>query len=297
MTQDDTSSVTHDIEPATVDVRAQRLRPVTIAASALALGALMLPEPARLSPGRRHLLRLGRAAYAGWSMWEYTRRTPLPVVPTEVGGALGGAALTLAVAPVDEAADAWVTDRLRRAGVRRPRVGLALAGATIGALMAVDSQLRPDKTGSWLEADELFEEAPLPDDAGDLVRAMLQAAPSSAAATLSAQLDVATACVLKDDPQFGDVSFIVPDDGQRVVPHTQTWPVRAHLEAQGVPLEIELSVADGRLVSLTVAHRIEDMADDDDRWEREIADLLDSWPRPEDVRLVVETADGLRPLV
>lgn len=43
-------------------------------------------------------------------------------------------------------------------------------------------------------------------------------------------------------------------------------------------------------------HRDQDLGEDDPRWEIEILDVLERWPAPGQVRLVVETAEGYRPV-
>lgn len=273
----------------------------TVAASALALGALALPEPARLSPGPRHLLRLGRAAYVGWYTWDLTRRTPIPPVQPQVLGAVAGAGLTLASAPVDETTDAWITDRLRRLGVRRPRLAMALAAAGMGGLLALDNQVRHDDDDEDLmEPDDFFETGAVPPAARVLVEAMLDAAADDAAgaqtSVLREQLGRAQGSVLADGVPSTDVFFEVPDDTPRVVPHHQTWPVRGHLEAGDLPLQLELQIGEGRLAGLSIMLRDADLADDDERWEVEIFDVLPAWPSPEQVRWVVETPEGFRPV-
>ena len=58
-----------------------RIEPGAVAASALAFGALSLPDPNQLTSARRRLLRLGRAAFLGWYTWDLTRRTPVTAHP------------------------------------------------------------------------------------------------------------------------------------------------------------------------------------------------------------------------
>lgn len=285
----------------------RRVEPGLVAASALALGALSLPDPARLGPGRTHLLRLGRAAYLGWYARDLSRRVPLPDVPASLLAAAGGAAAALATAPVDEATDRWLDARLRRWGVRRPRLLLALAGAGMGAALALDSQTTTPTAEGLLQPDDLFETVEVPIAARALIVALLDVATSppageaqpglaGSATTLRAQLDRARASVLGGEPMTTDVFLVVPDDVRRVVPHAQTWPVRAHFEADGLPLLVELTVGDGRLAGLSIMPRSDDLPGDDDRWAVDLLDVLEAWPTPEQVRLVVETAEGHRPV-
>lgn len=285
----------------------------TVAASALALGALALPDPARLGAGRRHLLRLGRAAYLGWYAHDLIRRTPLPEVQAPLFGAATGVTAALVTAPVDEAVDTWADTRLRSWGVRRPRLLLAAAGAVMGAALAVDNQIRPvtDEDEGLLEPADLFETVEVPAAARALLVAMLDAAGSTAPAAeqgvvsaglaasariLRGQLDHAQASVLEDGGLSTDVYLSVPADAPRVVPHAQGWPVRAHFETGGLPLQVELWIADGHLSGLSVMLRDDDLAEEDERWATDILDVLEAWPTPEQVRLVIETAEGPRPV-
>lgn len=286
--------------------RQGRFAPRTIAASALALGALSLPDQTRMSPGRRHLLRLARSTYVGWYTADMARHTPLPSVPAPLFGAVAGAAAALATAPVDEASDRWLADRLGSWGVRRPRLAMALIGAGMGALLALDQQRQQSSQDQeLLDPEDLFETVEVPEAARALVTAMLEAvvaedaaAPGldGAAAILGEQLEQAKASVLRHELMYTDVFFSDLEDTTRVVPHAQTWPVRAHFEAGDVPMMVELTIGDGRLGGLSIMHRDQDLGEDDPRWEVELLDVLETWPAPHEVRLVVETAEGYRPL-
>ncbi|WP_131106075.1 hypothetical protein [Ornithinimicrobium sufpigmenti] len=287
-----------------------RCEPRTVVASALALGALTLPDHTRMGSGQRHLLRLARSAYVGWYTADMARGSSVPDVSPVAFGAVSGMAAGLITAPMDEATDRWVADRLRAWGVPRPRLALALIGAGMGALLALDQQRQQASVDEdeLLEPDDFFESVDVPDHARALVQAMLDAAGSPAgdapvpaglagtAATLRGQLDHARASVLRDQPLSTDVHFEVPPETPRVVPHTQGWPVRAHFEAGGLPLQVELWIGNGYLSHLSIMLRDDDLAEDDQRWEIDILDVLESWPAPEQVRLVVETPDGSRPV-
>lgn len=301
-----------DLEPTAVSAQEGRIRPVTVAASALALGAVVLPDPARLSPVALHLQRLGRAAYLGWFTWDLTRRTPMPEVPASLFGAAAGAGLGLAMAPVDEATDAWAMRLMDRIGVRRPRLAIALAGAAAGTLAVLDNQTRPTEEDilDLMTPEDLFEAVEVPPRARDLIGAMLDAADpdgalgpaapvtSASVEALREQLSFARASMLSEDVAdlATDVFLDVPEDAPRAVPHQQTWPVRGHFEAGDLPLQLELSIGDGRLVGLSIMQRDADLAEDDPRWEADILDVLQEWPAPEQVRWVVETAEGYRPV-
>lgn len=285
--------------PADADAPAQRPpRAASLAASALAAGALTLPDPARLAPGPRHLLRLGRAAYVGWYSWASLRHRAMPEVSPSVFGAVAGAGLTLASAPVDEATDAWLSERLRRLRVGNPRLALALAGAGMGALLALDTRPDEDEDATHVGTPEdFFDTVEVPATARALVEAMTDAAlhaqldapvDPAQAEVLRAQLDAAQASVLAGGVPTTDVFFEVPEDLPRLVPHHQTWPVRGHFEAGGVPLQLELQIGAGRLAGLSILQRDEDLPADDERWEIDLLDVLEAWPTPEQVRWVVD---------
>lgn len=304
------SEMTPASDPDTTAPARRRVEPRAVAASALALGALAFPDHTRMSPGRRHLLRLARSAYVGWYAWDTVRRTPMFEVPAPVFGAVSGAAAALVTAPADEAVDGWVADRLRSWGMPHPRLALALVGAGVGAVLALENQSRPapGDEDEMLEPADFFEPIDVPDHARALVEVLLDAPTSSGedtpvpaglaetAATLRVQLDQARASVLRDQPLSTDVHFEVPAEAPRVVPHAQGWPVRAHFEAGELPLVIELWIGDGRLAHLSIMLRDDDLAEDDERWGTDILDVLETWPTPEEARLVMETAEGSRPV-
>ncbi|MGD8149491.1 hypothetical protein [Ornithinimicrobium sp. Y1694] len=293
---------THDFTDVSVSDPADSkpaLNPRTIGLSALALGALALPDPARLSPGQRHLLRLARAGFVGWYAWDLTRRTEgWPPVSPEFLGAAGGAAVTLATAPLDEATDAWADRTLRRFGIDNPRPVIAGLAALMGAGLAADAQSRPAVADAWVPVDDVFESIELPGYARSLIEKMLDSAPvefTPAATALRAQLDVATASTLVDQ-ESTDVFLQVPDDAPRTVPHGLTWPVRGHFELGEIPVQLELSIGDGHMVGLNIMMRDAYLADDDPRWEVDLLEHLDAWPTPDQVSWVVETSQGLQPV-
>ena len=293
--------------PTTQAARRGRIEPGAVAASALAFGALSLPDPDRLTPARRRLLTLGRAAFLGWYTWDLTRRNPVPEVPATALWAVTGASLSLAFAPLDEATDRWLSGHLRRRGVQRPRLALALIGAGLGAGLALDAQMSgaADEDADLLDPENFFDTVEVPAAARALVTAMLEAVMAEdtaapgldrAAAILREQLDQAKASILRHEQMATDVFFSDLEDATRVVPHAQTWPVRAHFEAGDLPLMIELTIGDGHLGGLNIMHRDQDLGEDDPRWEVELLDVLERWPTPEEVRLVIETGEGYRPV-
>ena len=279
----------------------------TVAARALALGALTLPDHTQMSRGQRHLLRLARSGYVGWYAADMFRRTSMPDVPAPFFGVVTGVATALITAPADEAVDRWFADRLRSWGMRRPRLALALTSAGVGALLALENQMRatPDEDADLLDPENFFDTVEVPAAARALVTAMLEAVMAEdtaapgldrAAAILREQLDQAKASVLRHEQMATDVFFSDLEDATRVVPHAQTWPVRAHFEAGDLPLVIELTIGDGHLGGLSIMHRDQDLGEDDPRWEVELLDVLETWPTPQEVRLVIETGEGYRPV-
>lgn len=99
---------------------------------------MALIEPRKLTAGRRVTYRLGVVAMAVWMVWASARsskatehRWPEPVSCAVVSVGAGAAVFGLAEAA--EAVDARVHDGLVRAGVRKPRLWLAVGGAALSA--------------------------------------------------------------------------------------------------------------------------------------------------------------------
>ena len=263
----------------------------TALASGAALGALTLPAHHRLSPGRRHLLRVATAAWGGWYGWNLARTLPIPFVPTAALGAAATAALTLASAPVDEAFDAGLERRLLAWGLNRPRLILAAAAAGLGTLALLDT-VRAAEEEDWVDAEELFDDADLSPAIAALIAALLNAEDSESSRALLEQLGQARAQVF-DEGFSASVYLTVPEEAATVVPRLQEWPIHAHFEVDGLPLRVDLTIGEGRLTAAHIMLRDEELDEDDPRWEIDIEEVLHTWPGVEQVRLMRETPQGL----
>lgn len=268
-----------------------RARDAVLGAAALA--ALTLPDPARLSPARRHLLSLGSAALSGWVGWRVAQDEEVPFVPPPAFGAAAGAAVALALAPIEDATDRWLVARLRRAGVRHPRPVMALAAAGLGALAwAKDG---PGRDDDRVDVKDLYREIELDPALGEIVRAMLTAGDPAAPAVL-AQLESARAQALGDHFE-SSVMFSVGPDLPKVVPHTQSWPVRARWHIGEHPVELTLQIHAGRLDHVALMPVEDDYPEGTDPFAvTPVDDPDNTWPALADVRLLAETPEGMRPV-
>lgn len=265
------------------------------ALAAVAFAALTLPDPARMGPGRRHLLRLGSAAVTGWLGWRAAEdQDGVPFVAPSAFGAAAGAAAALALAPVEDATDRWLHGRLRRAGLHNPRPAMALAAAALGAL-ALATDRRSGTQGEELVAvEDLYEERDLDPALRALIRAMLEAGDPAAVGPALAQLDGARAQALGDGFE-STVSLVVDPDLPRVVPHTQAWPVSARWHIGEHPVVLQLQLHGGRLDHVALVPDEERYPDDQDPFEvTPVDDPDNTWPGPGEVTLTVETPEGVR---
>ncbi|GAA1175804.1 hypothetical protein GCM10009584_16550 [Ornithinimicrobium humiphilum] len=262
------------------------------ALAAVAIAALTLPDPQRSRPGTRHLLRLGSAAVAGWAGWRAASSSDVPFVPPAAFGAAAGAAAALALSPVEDATDRWLDTGLRRAGVRHPRPVMAVAAAALGAFAWLTDRPAADEDEEWVPVDELYQERELDPALRALVGAMIGAGDPAAATALRQQLATARAKALGDEFE-STVMLSVDEDGPRVVPHTQVWPVRARWSIREHPVELLLQLDRGRLDHVALMPLEEAYADDVDPYEDSPVDDPDnSWPTVAEVSLVRETPDG-----
>lgn len=262
---------------------------------AAALAALTLPDPARLGPARRHLLRLGSAAVGGWAGWRVASDEEVPFVPPPAFGAAAGAAVALALAPLEEGTDRWLHGRLRAAGLRNPRPLMALAAAGLGALAwATDSRTGTDD--ELVDVEDLYHERELDPSLLEVVRAMLAAGPSEAGAVLAAQLEGARAQALGEEFE-STVMLVVDGSATHAVPHTQVWPVRARWHIDGHPVELLLQIHAGRLDHVSLMPVEDDYPQDVDPFEvTPVDDPDNTWPGVAEVILLEETIEGIRPV-
>jgi hypothetical protein len=259
-------------------------------ASTAAVVGLTLIDPRRLDGAAQAAYRLATAAFAGGYV-AATAPADLPVgteTRAAVGLATGG--LTVGLADQAEALDARISDWLANRGVTRPRWALAgLGAAAVLAGYAWDRAERKrllaalEASGDAGADDELRPVAPE-------VRAVLDALLVDGVPGVDAlrrQLGSVQERV-QGEGFFTDVWFEVDEDAPRVSPRTQVWPVAGRFQQDGTWLEAQLQVHQGRLESLSLAIA-DDQAGGEPDWEA--PELLDRWPRVDELAIVVEAAD------
>lgn len=267
--------------------------PVFGASSAAALGALSLIDPSRLSPARRRLYRAGVAATTAWWAGVTTDRAAL--VPANVVAGVASGAAVLALSDASENLDARIVGRLEAAGVRHPRRWLAAA-----SVASVLVGYAADRAGARAAAQalEVGEESvrtrALTPAVREAVHGILQATDTAEARVLLGQLAVAQESFFDDGVEgfSATVEFQVPEDVVRVVPHQQTYPVRARCQApDGTQLQISLQLLEGKLSYLAIDFADEAHYEDESAIDI-VEDLLDQWPDPADLRYLREGPDG-----
>jgi hypothetical protein len=78
----------------------------------------------------------------------------------------------------------------------------------------------------------------------------------------------------------------------RVVPHHQTYPVRAEYQApDGTLLQISLQLLEGKLSHLAIDFADETHYEDESAIDV-VEELIDQWPAPADLRYLREGPDG-----
>lgn len=267
--------------------------PVFGASSAAAFGALSLIDPSRLNPVRRRVYRAGVAATTAWWAGVTTDRTAL--VPANVVAGVAAGAAVLALSDASESLDARIVRRLESAGVCHPRRWLAavsVASVLVGCAV--------DRAGARVDAQALevgegsVRTRALTPAVREVVHGILQATDTAEARVLLGQLTVAQESFFDDGvEEFSTiVEFQVPEDVVRVVPHHQTYPVRARYQTpDGTQLQISLQLLEGKLSHLSI-----DFADEayleDENAINVVEELIDQWPDPADLRYVHEGPDG-----
>ncbi|MEE6281168.1 hypothetical protein [Georgenia sunbinii] len=268
---------------------------------AAATGALTLVDPARLGPLGRFAFRSSEAAVVGGMTWFGLKQSKDLEWQPELRVAVtsGVVAVTYAFAELSEVFDAAVVRQLRRRGVRRPRVAMAVAGVGLALTMSL-LERRADARTAAADDDGDADEAivrELPQQVRDIVAAILEQTEDHDSLRLRAQLAVAGEEVWGDDDGFGRMlELAVPDDVPLAVPHTFTFPVSGRfLSSRGVPCAVQLLVDGGRLSAVVI-----DVASDEwdaiaDDWDDAGGDPdplgdIDGWPAHQELRFVQETA-------
>lgn len=128
----------------------------------------------------------------------------------------------------------------------------------------------------------------------EVVRGILQATDTADARVLLGQLMVAQESFFDDGVEgfSTTVEFQVSDDVVRVVPHHQTYPVRADYQApDGTLLQISLQLLEGKLSHLAIDFADETHYEDESAIDV-VEELIDQWPAPANLRYLREGPDG-----
>ncbi|MEX5258466.1 hypothetical protein [Kocuria arenosa] len=247
-----------------------------------------------MSPTRRRAYRAGVAATTAWWAGVTTDRSAL--IPANVVAGVAAGAAVLAVSDASEALDARIVRRLVTAGVRHPRRWLA--AASVASVLAGYAADRAAARAEAQALEEMGEESmrtrALTPAVREVLHAILQAADTADAQLLLGQLAVARESYFDDDADgfCPTVEFQVPDDVVRVVPHHQTYPVRARYHApDGTPLQVSLQIAEGKLSHLSIDVAEEDHFEDKDAIDV-VEELIDQWPDPAELRCLREGPEG-----
>ncbi|WP_413449849.1 hypothetical protein AA0Y32_04090 [Georgenia phoenicis] len=258
--------------------------------TAAATGILTLPDPARRTPLTRFLLRSAIAGTTGLGVLLSTGEGTEVDPTTRVALATGAVGIVYGAAELGEAMDSGLQRGLVRAGVRRPRLVMAVAGAAAALLMSVaDRKGDREETATAPEGPSL---RPLPEHVRELVDAILSQTEDHDALRLRAQLAGAREEVWgepEDAPRVVELS--VPDDAPLAVPHSFTFPVSARFtSARGVPCTVEVLVSGGRLAAVVVDVEAWGRVAEWDPADGDPDPLADvTVPRLEEVTLVAES--------
>ena len=260
-------------------------------ASSVVIGALSLVDPARLRPGWRLAYRgISAGLTGGLTLLELRRTEALEANPVaRAGAAFGVAGTVFGLSELSERLDARITSGMKRAGVRRPRVFLAVASA-LTSIAAFRSGASGDTSGDEAVVPRYTDIDPA---ARALVDGMLAATPEHASEALRRQWAGARAehWSTGDAGELGRWLEVAVDDAlPRVVPYDFTFPVKAQFRApSGVLVEASVLISGGRLRSVVV-----DVVQGTD--ELDTVDTVDpletltAWPAVHDVSFVLDTA-------
>lgn len=269
-------------------------------ASSIVVGALSLVDPARLGPGPRLAFRAVTAVITGGLTFLELKRTEAlhDEILVRAAAAVGVAGTVFGLSDVSEKIDARITSGLRKAGVRRPRLLLAVA-STLTSIAAFRSS---DRVGSpwqspyeWRadprdDRDDAPRHADVDPAVRDLVDGILSETTAYSAEDLRRQWATAQAeyWPTEDTAVFdGQVVISVDEATPRVVPYDFTFPVRAQFRTpSGILAEASVVVSGGRLraVVITVADDAEPVDFDEDP-----LDDLTGWPAVAEVIFVADT--------
>jgi hypothetical protein len=262
-------------------------------ASSVAVGALSLIDPARLSPGWRLALRgVTAGVVGGLTLLELRRARLLEDNPAaRAGVAFGIAGAAFGLSEASENLDARITAGLTKAGVRRPRIVLAVA-STLTSIASFRSGTPDEEEASERAADGPCY-AEIDPVVRELVDGMLAATPEHTSEAMRRQWATARAESWSVDGA-GEFSrwleFSIDEETSKVVPYDFTFPVKGQfLTPSGILAEAALLISGGRLRSL-VLDVVQDSDElDDDGYDGDPLDTVTEWPAVHDVSFVVDT--------
>ncbi|WP_413320668.1 hypothetical protein AA0Z99_06720 [Agrococcus sp. 1P02AA] len=277
------------------------------AVSTAAIAGLTLIEPRALGVGSRLAYRAAAAGVTAWTTWVSLQDDGSQVpLATRAGLTVGAAGAALGMAEAGEAIDARVHDGLRRAGVGRPRALLA-AGAGAAALgswwLARRAMAQAAATRDEVVDDEATETlVEVPAEVRALAERLLGASDGFGAGELRAQLAEARA-TLWEGPEAGGfwpgIGFAVPAAAPLAVPGDASFPVIGRYRPlDGRSFDVSIGVQEGRLAMLSIAEGRDWSEEEHAAWleaDRGVHELT-GWPSPDELELLIETPEGLRPV-
>lgn len=259
--------------------------PVFGAVSTAVIGALALVDQEKLTEVQRRTVHAATAALTGLYTAATVDQNRTVLVPLNAVAGLAAAAAALRFAKAGDEMDSRIVRWLSSAGVTRPRLCLAAGSAALTfAMFLADRAAARKEEYEAVPLGELAQAHPLKPAVRELATAILTATPVPGADALLTQLEKAEE-VYWDEDFVPTAQFKIPDDVPRAVPHNQIFPVTARYEAEtGLPMKVMLQIYDGKLEYLAVEAVAET--------EEPVEDLLDGWPKPDEVRYVIDGPDG-----
>lgn len=268
------------------------------AASSIVVGALSLVDPARLSPGRRLVFRGVTAVLTGGLTFLELKRTETlhDEILMRAAVAVGVAGTVFGLSDLSEKIDARLISGLRKAGVQRPRLLLAVA-STLTSVAAFRSG---DRVGSpWQSPYEWRADGRDPGDdepryadvdpaVRELVDGILAETTAHSAENLRVQWATARAeyWPMEDTGVFDPQIVVSVDDAApKAVPYDFTFPVRAQFRTPaGTLAEASVVISGGRLraVVLNVVEALGEHVD----FDEDPLDDVTEWPSVDEVTFV-----------
>lgn len=270
--------------------------------SAALVAGLTLIEPRSLSVGRRLAYRGAVAAVTAWTVWAGLRSNDQGTFSSASRAAIaagaGGAALGFAEA--GEALDGRLRDGLVRAGVSRPRLVLAAAGA----VLSIGSWWADRRSVASADVEATFDDSPetlteVPEEIRTLTARLLEATDSFGAPELRAQLAEARLIHDGDDGFWSAAQLDVPEHLPRAVPGNATFPVVGRFHAlDDRSFDVRIIIENGALASVFVEEGDDWTSERLEAWhdaDRGVHEL-GAWPAADTLELLTETPGGRQPI-